>query len=281
MIKMIFSNIYERFTPAVIRPVIDKNASMVFVCDSDQLLVKIENGKVRFPDLNDFSQELTTMEMTEFLGMFDNLQCFSLPYDESISIAEGMEFRSLRIMYAELDENIGLVASRAVHLTGWSRKNRYCGVCGTKTLRDEKELARRCPSCGNVIYPKISPAMIIAVVKDNKLLLAHNRNFKGGWYSTLAGFVEPGETIEACAHREVFEEVGIKIKNIRYFGSQPWPFPDSLMIGLTAEYESGEIKPDGIEIDDAGFFGIDELPDTPGKQSVAGRLIDWFVNSQK
>ena len=260
---------------------IDKNASMVFICDSDQLLIKIENGKVQFPDLSDFNQELSSMERTEFLGMFDNLQCFSLPYDKSIKVPDGMEFRSLRIMYGELDENIGLVASRAVHLTGWSAKNRYCGVCGKKTLRDEKELARRCPSCGNVIYPKISPAMIIAVVKDNKLLLAHNRNFKGGWYSTLAGFVEPGETVEACAHREVFEEVGIKIKNIRYFGSQPWPFPDSLMIGLTAEYESGEIKPDGIEIDDAGFFGIDELPDTPGKQSVAGRLINWFVNSQK
>ncbi len=112
-------------------------------------------------------------------------------------------------------------------------------------------------------------------------MLAHNKNFREGWYSTIAGFIEPGESIEACAEREVYEEAGIKINNIRYFASQPWPFPDSLMIGLTAEYESGEVMPDGTEIDDAGFFDVDRLPDTPGKTSIAGRLIEWFVEQCK
>jgi NAD+ diphosphatase len=111
-------------------------------------------------------------------------------------------------------------------------------------------------------------------------LLAHNKNFKLRWYSTLAGFIEPGETVEICAQREVLEEVGVTIKNIRYFGSQPWPFPDSLMIGLIADYESGEVTPDGVEIDDAAFFGVDELPDVPGKYSVAGKLINWFVETR-
>jgi NAD+ diphosphatase len=143
----------------------------------------------------------------------------------------------------------------------------------------EQERARSCPACGNVVYPRISPAIIIAVVKGEELLLAHNKNFRGGWYSVVAGFVEPGETIEDCAEREIFEEVGIKIKNIQYFASQPWPFPDSLMIGLTAEYESGELRPDGAEIDDAGFFRADALPETPGKTSVAGKLIGWFVDN--
>jgi NAD+ diphosphatase len=191
-------------------------------------------------------------------------------------------FKSLRLIMREgLDENLALVASRAIHIADWRNRNKYCGVCGGLTEKNNTERARKCPSCGNVIYPRISPAIIIAVVKGDKLLLAHNKGFKEHWYSTVAGFMEPGESIEACAEREVLEEVGIKIKNIKYFASQPWPFPDSLMIGLTAEYESGEVTPDGVEIDDADFFSADGLPETPGRSSVAGRLIEWFKENHK
>lgn len=298
---MVFSSIYKKFVPVMGRPPADIKDSVVFVADSDKLLVKsdvflapadkssvnpeqpekAEERGAMFPGLEDLGPDLSDHRELEYLGTADGRHCFCLPFDQSMNIPEGLVFRSLRALYSVLDENTGLVASRAVHLAGWNKRNKYCGVCGGITQRDEHELARRCPSCGNQIYPKISPAIIIAVVKENKLLLAHNKNFREHWYSTLAGFIEPGESIEACAEREVLEEVGIRIKNIRYFASQPWPFPDSLMIGLVAEYESGEVKPDGVEIDDAGFFSADGLPDTPARFSVAGRLIEWFVENHK
>jgi NAD+ diphosphatase len=129
-----------------------------------------------------------------------------------------------------------------------------------------------------VFYPRISPAIIVAVTRDDEILLAHNNNFKQNRYSVIAGFVEPGETFEDCVKREVMEEVNVKVKNIKYFSSQPWPFPDSLMIAFTAEYDEGEIRPDGIEIGDAGWYKRDNLPEVPTNTSVAGRLIQWFLN---
>ena len=126
-------------------------------------------------------------------------------------------------------------------------------------------------------YPRLSPAIIVAVINDNRILLAHADRFASGLYSVLAGFVEPGEAFEECVKREVKEEVGIMVKNIRYFGSQPWPFPNSLMVGFTADYDSGKISIDGIEIKDAGWFKANDLPRIPGKISIARRLIDWFV----
>jgi NAD+ diphosphatase len=279
---MIFSSIYESYVPALEFSDSAIKSSIVFVADSDKLLIKRVEGEVAFPCLSDFSPDLTNDEETEYLGTLGASHCFCLPYRETIAIPDGFVFKSLRMMLREgVDENLGLVASRAVHIADWSRRSKYCGVCGGPTEKNNGERAKRCPSCGNIIYPRISPAIIIAVVKDDKLLLAHNKGFKERWYSTLAGFIEPGESIEACAQREVEEEVGIRIKNIKYFASQPWPFPDSLMIGLTAEYDGGEVTPDGIEIDDADFFSAGGLPETPGRNSVAGRLIEWFLQKYK
>jgi NTP pyrophosphohydrolases containing a Zn-finger, probably nucleic-acid-binding len=276
---MYFSNIYKRFVPSVNRPDDHTGNSIVFVADSDQLLVKASEDEIIFPGLDELRVDLSVQEEPSYMGTIDGRHSYFIPYDNAMGIPDGMVFKSLRLMLDMLDDDMGLIASRAVHLAGWSKKNKYCGVCGSITNQDSREQARRCPSCGNVIYPKISPAIIIAVVKDDKLLLAHNKNFRQRWYSTVAGFIEAGESIEACAEREVFEEVGIKIKNIRYLASQPWPFPDSLMIGLTADYAGGEVTPDGVEIDDADFFSVDALPETPGTISVAGRLIEWFIKT--
>jgi NAD+ diphosphatase len=140
--------------------------------------------------------------------------------------------------------------------------------------------AKECPGCGFLSFPRISPAVIVLVEKENRVLLARVKRFTTELYSVLAGFVEPGETLEETVRREVEEEVGIKVKNLRYFGSQPWPFPDSLMIGFTADYESGEIKIDETEIADAGWYDPDRLPTIPGKISIARELIDWFVNAK-
>jgi NAD+ diphosphatase len=142
------------------------------------------------------------------------------------------------------------------------------------------ERCRICPNCGNVIFPVICPAIIVAIEKEGKILLARNSRFPKGRYSVLAGFVEPGESLEDTVKREVMEEVSIEVDRIRYFGSQPWPFPHSLMLGFTAEWESGEICVDGIEIAHADWFGPDELPNTPSTRSISGRLIRNFIQKQ-
>ncbi|WP_419822362.1 NAD(+) diphosphatase [Anoxybacterium hadale] len=274
-------DLYERFHPALgFSKEEDLSASIIFIVEEDRVLLRNENGAADFPRFSDCFVQNPERYDLGYLGTLDGAHCFYMSYDETFIIPNGLEFESLRTVYSKVDEVIGLVASRAVHLAGWSQRTKYCGVCGSPTRKDPAELAKRCTSCKNIIYPRISPAIIIAVVKEDKLLLAHNKNFKQRWYSTLAGFIEPGETVEICAQREVLEEVGVTIKNIRYFGSQPWPFPDSLMIGLIADYESGEVTPDGVEIDDAAFFGADELPEVPGTYSVAGKLINWFVQTR-
>ena len=128
-------------------------------------------------------------------------------------------------------------------------------------------------------FPRLSPAVITAVLKDDKILLSHYAAFRGNMHTIIAGFVEPGETLEECIKREILEEVGVRVRNIKYFGSQPWPFPNSLMIGFTAEYESGEISVDGTEISEAGWYGADNLPEIPPEVSIEREIIDWFVQN--
>jgi NAD+ diphosphatase len=141
----------------------------------------------------------------------------------------------------------------------------------------EIERAKKCPNCGLLHFPRLAPAIIVAIERGDRLLMARSRRFTTGMYSVLAGFVEPGESLEETVAREVKEEVGISLKDIKYFGSQPWPFPHSLMIGFTATYASGEIVMDDSEIEDAGWFTVDSLPPLPGKISIARKLIDGFI----
>jgi NAD+ diphosphatase len=138
-------------------------------------------------------------------------------------------------------------------------------------------MAMRCTRCGMMHYPRVSPAVIVRVRRENEILLARSPGFPKGMRSVLAGFVEPGESIEETIHREVREEVGLEVENLGYFGSQPWPFPNSLMIGFTADYAGGEIRPEPGEIEDAGWYRADELPQLPPKVSIARRMIDDFV----
>jgi NAD+ diphosphatase len=159
-------------------------------------------------------------------------------------------------------------------------KNKYCGVCGDVMTDHELDRARVCPSCGNVVYAVMAPAVIVAVEKEGAILLGHNVNFPEGRYSVLAGFVEPGETLEEAVTREVFEESLVRIKNIRYFGSQPWPFPNSMMFGFNADWESGCPTPDGGELSDVRWFKRDVLPDIPPSVSISRKLIDdWLARS--
>jgi NAD+ diphosphatase len=269
-------SIYERYVPGLNQPKVEIGASFIFVVNKNNLLVRLDGGNVVFPCLEDIDMDSVDLEGMDYIGMFDEHHCYCVNFKESMAIPDGMIFENLRTLYTMLETELSLVVGRAMHIANWSRLSKFCGACGVKTERKKDERAMQCPSCGNVIYPRISPAIIIAIVNKDKLLLAHNKSFQGKRYSVIAGFMEPGETFEDCAKREAFEEVGIQIKNIKFFGNQPWPFPDSLMIGLTAEYDCGELKPDGVEIDDAGWFSREEIPEVPGTISIAGKLIEWF-----
>ncbi len=185
-----------------------------------------------------------------------------------------------RAIWPTFEEREFFRAGKAFHLMDWHRTNRFCGVCGAKTVFDEAEWAIRCPSCGELYYPVISPAIIVAVEREGKLLMGHGVNFPPGRFSVLAGFVEPGESLEECVIREVYEETKIKVKNIRYFGSQPWPFPRSLMLGFTAEWESGEIEADGKEVTEAAWFAPNEIPDVFRGLSISWKLIEDFIKKR-
>lgn len=182
----------------------------------------------------------------------------------------------LREVGSVLGEEVFYKAARAFQLMKWYGRHLFCMACGGRLEPSQFDNGKICPSCGAIFYPPVTPAIIVAVEREGKILLARNANFPPGRYSVIAGFVEPGESFEEAVRREVKEEVSVEVKNIRYFGSQPWPFPHTIMIGFTAQWASGEIKPDGKEILDARWFAPDELPDIPSGISISRKLIDHF-----
>jgi NAD+ diphosphatase len=225
---------------------------------------------------------------TQYLGYFfgeqgRHIHCYSGELDAQAVLPEGLRGVGLRQLYSQADEAWFQLAGRAIQIVDWDRTHQYCGRCGGPMEAMPNERAKKCPACGLTNYPRLSPAIIIAVVRKteegNRLLLARNHRFPPGRFSIIAGFVEPGESLEECAEREVFEEVGIRIQQIRYFGSQPWPFPNSLMLGFTAEYAGGDFVLEEGEIAEAGWFAADAMPQIPPRMSISRRLIDWFIEA--
>jgi NAD+ diphosphatase len=182
-----------------------------------------------------------------------------------------MPFRSL---IGTQPEGLWCGAARALSILNWRSSTRFCGKCGTANGDKPGELARLCPACGTLSFPRISPALLAVVMKGDKLLLARNTQYKTGIWSVLAGFLEPGETLEDCLRREVREEVDIEVEPGAYLGSQPWPYPDQLMVALGAEWKSGQLRPDGVEIAEADWFGPEDLPPLPLPGSLSRRVID-------
>ena len=216
---------------------------------------------------------------TQFLGHLDGVACFSAELPLDIEAPQGMVFRDLRQLYGKVTEEQMAVAARAVQIMDWDRSHQFCGACGSPTQQHAKTRARVCTNnaCRLEHYPRLSPAMIVAVERGDELLMARSPHFPPGMYSVLAGFVDPGESAEQAVHREVYEETRIRVKNIRYFGSQAWPFPNSLMLGFQADYESGDVLADPDEIEDAGFYHFNALPGVrPGRISIAQWLIHDF-----
>ena len=212
---------------------------------------------------------------TLYLGRLAGQDCWAAELAAGAAApAPGNSWEGLRTLFSVLEDGQFALAGRALQLIDWDRTHRFCGRCGTPTEAKREERVRLCPACKLPAYPRVAPAVMGLVTRKNQVLLARSPHFPPGMFSALAGFVEPGESLEQCLAREVAEEVGVQISNIRYFTSQSWPFPHSMMIAFLCDWVSGEIKPQDGEIEDANWFDVLQLPKLPSRISIARRLID-------
>lgn len=271
---------HREFIPAAHPPPNETPPAWWFVFRAKDLIVMEEDGTASVPLLAAPAALGVPMRREWYLGSLDGRPCYGAEVAGNGTLPPGLAACGLREIHGRIDDLLLKIAMRAVHLLEWDRTTGHCSCCGTRTIRAKGMNAKECPACGFLAFPRISPAVIVLIEREGKVLLARARRFAAPIYSVLAGFVEPGETLEETVAREIEEEVGIRVKNLRYFGSQPWPFPDSLMIGFTAEYADGEIAIEEDEIVDAGWYDPAHLPDIPGKISIARRLIDWFVQKR-
>ena len=250
-----------------------------FLFCGDELLIKEVDGGFQIPLVCDLEILDSKPVHVYYMGLFAGNKCYSAICCKSSP--QGFSFKKIRQVYGLIEDDCYWLMLRAFHIMSWIKANRFCGCCGVQMKVSPQDLAVQCGGCKQIVYPRISPAIIVAVTKADKILLAHSNRFPPGRYSVIAGFVEPGEALEDCVKREVKEEVGIDVTAIQYFGSQPWPFPDSLMVAFTARWSGGEVKIDNKEIVDAHWYSADHLPNLPNKDSIARQLIDWFVEQAK
>ncbi|MDD1728050.1 MAG: NAD(+) diphosphatase [Methanospirillum sp.] len=231
------------------------------------------------PSLQPFFPPVSDITPPIFIGGSPEENWWVHQFTKNAPLPSAYQSLPLRTIAGSLSTDLLAILGRGVQLVRFDHITTFCGRCGTKNGMKVDELAKQCPACGLLTFPRLSPAIIVRIVQEDRILLARSPHFPSGMYSVVAGFVEPGESLEAGVHREVFEEVGIRIRDLQYFGSQPWPFPDSLMIGFVARYLSGEIKCDGVEIEDAQWFSRDQLPELPGPLSIARSLIEDYLTS--
>ena len=214
---------------------------------------------------------------TLYLGRLGGANLWAAELPAGAAPPAGMSWEGLRTLFSVLEDAHFALAGRALQLIDWDRTHQFCGRCGARTEAKVDERVRVCPACKLSAYPRVAPAVMALVRRGRELLLARSPHFPPGMYSALAGFVEPGESLEQCVAREVGEEVGVQISNSRYFASQSWPFPHSLMIAFVCDWESGELRPQPEEIEAASWFDVLQLPKLPSKISIARRLIDAVV----
>lgn len=252
-----------------------------FAFRGSDLLVRIEEESARVPEGSEWEALGLEAGRVHEVGKIEGMPARAVELAEGTEPPPGLAFQGLRKLWNRLPEEFWHLAGRAVQIVEWDRNHRFCGRCGEETVPQEGEFARRCPRCGLHHFPRVSPAVIVRIERGDEILLARSPHFAPGVYSTLAGFVEPGESMEQCVAREVFEEVGVRVRNIRYFGSQPWPFPHSLMVGFVADWESGDIIPQPGEIEDAAWFTVETLPGLPSRFSIARALIDEWLAGRR
>jgi NAD+ diphosphatase len=270
----------SRFESAVVPPHQLQEPAWWYVFRDSKLLVHDNGLRTAIPCVVHPGELGLAAVRQQYLGVCEGHHCFSAELGTAVEAPPGMSFEGLRALYGRLEETHFALAGRAFQIVDWDRTHQFCGCCGSATISHASERAKHCPHCGSLSYPRLSPAVMVLVERGNEVLLARSYHFATGMHSVLAGFVEPGESLEEAAHREVREEVGLAIGGLRYFGSQPWPFPNSLMIAYTAEHVAGEIHLDTSEIEQAGWFTADAMPTLPGPISLARGLIDWFLAKQ-
>jgi NAD+ diphosphatase len=263
------------FEPGAALPKAFAAASVFFVWRDDKILVR-DSDPPTLPTFADVTR-LGIDGAHHYLGRYQGIDCIALRVASDVPDLAGWQWRGLRSLFLQIPDPLLALAGRSSQVVEWDRSHRYCGRCGTATVNKPDERAKQCPACGYVVYPRVSPAMMVLVTRGRELLLARANRFPNAMYSALAGFVELGESIEDCIHREVREEVGVEVDQLRYFASQSWPFPHSLMIAFNAEYVSGEARPCDDEIADVQWFTPDALPPLPGPVSISRKLIDATI----
>jgi NAD+ diphosphatase len=264
----------EDYTPGFAPPEQPPERALWFVFRRTDILVPATPEPPQLPRAPHPSALGLEVAQVQYLGLLGNEHCYAAEVQAETDPPQGWAFQGLRTLFGQFDDTTLALAGRAVQIVDWDRSHRYCGACATPTVVKTTERSRECPACGITYYPRIAPVVMCLVRRERSILLARSPRFPQSTFSALAGFVEAGETLEQCVAREVMEEVCVRVKNLRYFASQPWPFPHSMMIAFHADYDGGDIKVDGIEIADAQWFGIDALPNLPGKISIARRLIE-------
>ena len=243
------------------------------------VLLKINSEEFDLPRKKDVSNLLSTAETT-YLFMLNDVRCF-LVWDKPRSTNDQFAYKDISFLRNFKPKEIAWVGVVGFQLKNWYAENKFCGKCGSETHEKADERAIVCPNCATIVYPKISPAIIVAILCKDKILLAHNSNFQNNWYSLVAGYVDIGESLEETVMREVKEEVGLDVRNIRYYKSQPWPFSGSMMIGFFAEADDTQaICTDNVEITEAYWYSRGQLPNHPPVISIAGEMIDKFEKGE-
>jgi NAD+ diphosphatase len=264
----------DQYVPLHVAPAQRDEPALWFAFRRAEILVLGGPGRAELPCCVDLAEHGLAPQRSQYLGLYGSRHCYAVALAESDPLPQGWSTLGLRDLFGMVEGGVAALSGRAFQILEWDRNHQFCSRCGTPTRPRKDERSRACPACKLTTYPPVSPAIMILVTDGKRLLLARKPAFPPGRFSALAGFVEPGEMLEDTVARETREEVGVEVKNIRYFGSQPWPFPHSLMIAFTADYAGGPVRPDGVEIEEARWFEPAELPQLPPSISISRRLID-------
>lgn len=256
---------------------LDHKATFWFIFQNGNMVVE-ELTNREFAPLETIPDDITIIDdSTTYLGRYKDHNCFVAETAHEPQLSSHLSFVPLRTLLGKMDQDLFTISGRGLQILHFHHEHKFCGKCGGPMKCRETEMARFCSACDHTCFPRVSPAVIMSVIDGDRILLGRSHHFPTGMYSTLAGFVEPGETLEETVKREVFEEVQLRVANIQYVASQPWPFPHSMMIGFSADYKSGDIVTDKMELEDANWYRRDNLPTLPREGTIARYLIDTFI----
>lgn len=267
---------YINFIPSKELPINKSDESLWFVFIENEMLIIKDSDNLLIPTYKDLKNYIKLLDNYHYIGDYQKQNCYCLEIPKNL-FKGNFEFITLRKLQSIFNSSLFFVCGRAYQILHWQNNTKFCGRCGCELIIDTHKISKDCTKCQLTHYPKITPAIAVAITKDNYILLAKNKNYPNNLYSVIFGFLEPCETLEDCVKREVLEETGIHIKNIRYFSNEPWPYPDTLMVAFFAEYDYGEINVDGKEIIAADWFCESNMPLIHEKNTLPRKMIDSFL----